>query len=247
MPIFATSDVSASMRFYQDVLGFEFAWSGPEPLTFGAVSLGPVSIMFLEQPELARQVAGHQHWFNVDDPDALYAQHVERGAKILSPLEDKPWNFREYTVEDPSGYHLRFAGPLAGQAEPSRDFPKDVRIVRRLPSPAEFAAVAEKEFYRDGVPAGVLERSWSGVVALAGEGAIGVVRIMWDAPGWYSIWDVAVAPEWQGRRIGQRLMEEALDCVKEASPGAHVYLFTHKPGFYEKLGFGRERVSMRKA
>jgi uncharacterized glyoxalase superfamily protein PhnB len=44
----------------------------------------------------------------VHDVDALYARHQQNGVMIISPLEKKPWGMREYTVQDPNGYHLRF-------------------------------------------------------------------------------------------------------------------------------------------
>ncbi|MFO0769047.1 MAG: GNAT family N-acetyltransferase [Nitrospiraceae bacterium] len=70
--------------------------------------------------------------------------------------------------------------------------------------------------------------------------------MMHDAPGWFSIWDVAVVPDWQGQRIGSTMMHEALEMIREASPGAIVHLFTYKHGFYERLGFAKETVSMRR-
>ncbi len=38
----------------------------------------------------------------------MYQAHRANGARIVSELEDKPWGLREYTIEDPNGYHLRF-------------------------------------------------------------------------------------------------------------------------------------------
>lgn len=246
-PIFASADILASLRFYKEVIGFESSWTYGNPPTFGSVSNGPVTIMFCLQPELAKLVSGHQHWVSVDDADETYAQHLERGAKIVSEIEDKPWGAREYTVEDPSGYHLRFAGPQSSAVAPSKPFPAGVTIERRLPTPNEYASIAGQAFYHDGVSLEVLEGSWSGAVALGPDGAaIGMARIMKDAPGWFSIWDVAVQPEWQGNRIGQRVMEAALAAIRADSPGAWVYLFTYKQGFYERLGFGKESVTMRK-
>jgi hypothetical protein len=37
-----------------------------------------------------------------------------------------------------------------------------------------------------------------------------------------------------------------LAIVHEESPGAFVYLFTYKHGFYEKLGFTEQTVSLRR-
>jgi ribosomal protein S18 acetylase RimI-like enzyme len=243
--VFATSDIQATIDFYKNVLGFDSSWTYGEPATFGCASFGPVSIMFALQPDLATHMTGHQHWINVDDADELYALHLERGAKIVDPIEDKPWNHREYTVEDPNGYHLRFAGPINHQTK-STPFPQNVTIERRLPTTEEYAKIAGPTFYRDAIPPDVLANSWNGAVAMSENEAIGMVRIMHDGPGWFSIWDVAVLPEWQGQRIGQKLMEEALAVIRDDSPGAWVYLFTYKPDFYARLGFSKENVSMRK-
>ena len=246
-PIFATADVEASMAYYVDVLGFRSEWKWGEPPTIGSVAHGNVSVMLSLQPDLARRVAGHEHWFKGDDTDALYADHRARGAKIVDDIADRPWGVREYVVEDPSGYRLRFASPPSGTAAPSTPFPAEVTIERRLPTPAEYELIAREAFYRDGTTPSVLDTSWGGVVAMGPDGILGMARVMFDAPGWYSVWDVAVLPEWQGRHIGHRVMEEALAMIGEASPGAWVFLFTYRHGFYEKLGFGLESVSMRKA
>lgn len=245
--ILATGDVAATIEHYKQVLGFETSWTYDDPPTFGAASMGGVTLMFSLQPELAAKVAGHQHWIKVDEVDQLYALHQSLGAKIVSPIEDQPWGAREYVVEDPNGYQLRFAGSPSSQAEPSKPFPADVRIERRLPTLSEFERVVGLAFGGDRPQSDILDRTWNGVVALGPDGtAIGTLRIMHDAPGWFSIWDVAVAPEWQGFRIGESIMKEALEMVREASPGAFVFLFTFKHGFYQKLGFNLETVSMRK-
>lgn len=236
-----------TIAFYKDVLGFESSWTYGEPPSFGCVSWGSVEIMFNLQPDLAEKVQGHQNWFRVEDVDELYALHQERGAMIISPIEDKPWGMREYVVEDPSGYHLRFAGTPSHEAKKSTPLPEDIQIHPRLPTAKEFQRVAGEVFYRDGIPPGVLEKAWGGVVALSPNGeAIGTVRIMHDAPGWFSIWDVAVLPEWQGQHIGETMMKQALELVGQASPGAFVFLFTYKHGFYERMGFETGTVTIRK-
>lgn len=246
-PILASADILATLNFYKEVLGFESSWTWGVPPVFGAVTWGTVTLMFNLQPELAGKIAGHQLAINADPVDELYALHLERGAKIVAPLEDKPWGVREYVVEDLHGYQLRISGAVLGEAKPSAPFPEGVSLERRLPSADEYATVAGAAFEWGETPVGVIERTWHGVVACSPEGeTIGVVRIMYDAPGWFSIWDVAVLPEWRGRRIGQRLMQEALALIHNESPGAWVYLFTYKHGFYERLGFGKQSVSMRR-
>ena len=245
--ILASSDIEATLAYYKDVLGFESTWTWGDPPTFGSASMGGVTIMFNLQPELAAHVRGHQHWIKVDDVDALYRLHNGRRAKVVSDIEDKPWGAREYVVEDLNGYHLRFAGSPASDAPKSKPFPEGVTIERRKPTSDESGRVAGQAFgHKEQVP-GLLEGTWNGLVARSPDGeTIGVLRIVWDAPGWFSIWDVAVVPDWQARRIGSTMMREALEMIREASPGAIVHLFTYKHGFYERLGFTKETVSLRR-
>lgn len=243
--ILAAVNVVETIAYYKDILGFETSWTWGEPPTFGAASWGPVTIMFAQQPELAANIRGHQHGIMSEQVDKLYQLHQERGANIISPIADQPWGIREYVVEDINGYHLRIGGSPSPRSESSSDFPAGVRIVRRMPTEQEHAEVVAKAFGHEPKFTGALARTWQAVLAIDPEGkVIGTARIMFDSPGWYSIWEVAVLPEWQGQRIGEAIMREALAAVHEVSPGAFVYLFTTKPGFYEKLGFGEQGVSL---
>jgi uncharacterized glyoxalase superfamily protein PhnB/GNAT superfamily N-acetyltransferase len=245
--IFASSDIEATISYYKNVLGFESSWTWGEPPNFGGASMGGVSLMFCLQPDLAKNVRGHQHWIKVDDADELFQKHKENGAKVVQELENKPWGVREYVVEDLNGYYLRFGGPPVEEVRNSKAFPEGVTISRRKPTNEEFAAVAGTVFDHKEPQSDFMDRTWGGVVAHAPDGEpIGVLRIMCDAPGWFSIWDVAVLPEWQAQRIGSKLMEEAVAMVRETSPGAIVFLFTFKHAFYERLGFSQESVSMRR-
>ena len=245
--IFAASDIEATLAYYKDVLGFESTWTWGDPPVFGSASMGGVTLTFELRPELAAKVHGHPHGVRVADADELYRLHNSRGAHVVSKIEDKPWGIREYIVEDLNGYHLRIGGPASSDAPKSNPFPVGVTIERRKPTQDEFAAVAGQAFEYKEQPPQLLEGTWSGVVARSPERAtIGVMRIMWDAPGWFGIWDLAVVPEWQARRIGSTMMKEALVMIREASPNAIVHLFTYKHGFYERLGFTKEAVSMRR-
>jgi len=245
--IFAAKDIPATLAYYKDVLGFTNTWTWGEPPTFGGASMGGVSLMFSLNKKLAAKVRGHEHWIKVDDADELYALHRQRNAKVISEIADQPWGVREYVLEDLNGYRLRFAGPLSSEVPKSHPFPSDVEIVRRMPTSEEYAEVMEAAFGLKALDMDILKHSWGGVVAQTAEGrAIGMARIVRDAPAWFSAWDVGVHPNWQGHQIGTKLMEEAAAMVGEASPGAYLFLFTFKHGFYERLGFNKETVSMRR-
>jgi PhnB protein len=48
----------------------------------------------------------------VEDVDAHWRQAEGRGARILTPPEDKPFGDRVYSAEDPEGHHWFFAQHL---------------------------------------------------------------------------------------------------------------------------------------
>lgn len=52
-------------------------------------------------------------YFRVSGIEALFAAYRDRGARIISPLEAKPWGQREFALLDPGGNLLRFGQSLS--------------------------------------------------------------------------------------------------------------------------------------
>jgi uncharacterized glyoxalase superfamily protein PhnB len=48
------------------------------------------------------------HWVFAADIDATYEELRARGARIVEPLEKKPWGLRQFTVEDIDGNRFYF-------------------------------------------------------------------------------------------------------------------------------------------
>ncbi|HEX9730912.1 MAG TPA: VOC family protein [Thermoanaerobaculia bacterium] len=111
-PIFACADVEAALALCAERLGFERAWVWGDPPSDGGARRDDVSLLFRRNAELGERARGTEVMVFVRNVDALYAEHQARGAPIVSALEDKPWDLREYTVELPPGYLLRFAEGL---------------------------------------------------------------------------------------------------------------------------------------
>ena len=246
-PILAVADVRAAIGFYRDVLGFDSDWTWEDPPTFGGVRLGRLHVMFNLQPELAAKVEGHQHAFFCDAIDELHARHRAANAPIISDIENKPWGLREYTVRDPSGYHLRFGGhPTRDQPATTHAPPDFIRIVHRLPTPREYDALAASVGWprdpdRDGR---ALQNSLHGIVALdarqpdADSQIAGALRLVGDGVKAIYVQDVIVRPDLQNKGIGSALMQAAIAHVRQsAGPGAFLGLFTGRHAFYEAFGF----------
>ena len=250
-PIFAVRDVKETVAFYRDVLGFQNEWFWGDPVGFGGVSWGDVAVMFNQQPAIAANIEGHEHHYWADEIDALYAQHQGRNAPIISPIDNKPWHIREYTVRDPNGYHLRFSGPLSYErpATATASKPDYIDIEERRPTWEEFLAMQRAMGgSKNEASYEIVKAAFTTFLAIDNRHRrpVGMTRVMHDAIGWYSIWDVAVLPEYQSQKIGSAMIEAAVKRLREISPGAFVFLFTMKPEFYAKLGFRQDGCTMLK-
>jgi catechol 2,3-dioxygenase-like lactoylglutathione lyase family enzyme len=111
-------DVVASANYYRDALGFTYSRFWGEPPAFVILTRDGMHLMLDQAP------AGHTivpNWkvdpgiwnvyFWVDDVDALFAEYQQRGAKIDYQLSDKPYDVREFGVQDLDGYDIGFGQP----------------------------------------------------------------------------------------------------------------------------------------
>jgi predicted enzyme related to lactoylglutathione lyase len=104
VPELPVTDVERAQQHYRDALGFEIAWLYPDK-EIGAVSRGKVAIFFRKRtPPFEAAV----HWVFADDIDGTYDELRSSGAKIVEPLETKPWGLRQFTVEDLDGNRFYF-------------------------------------------------------------------------------------------------------------------------------------------
>lgn len=112
--VLAVKDLKIETAYYADKLGFDHDFSAPgwEFLSFGIfkVMLGECS------DEMTAEATGNHSWFAhcmVENVDEVYAEFLERGAQILSPISDKPWNIRDFSVVTPDGHRIVFGQLLS--------------------------------------------------------------------------------------------------------------------------------------
>jgi predicted enzyme related to lactoylglutathione lyase len=99
VPELPVVDVEQAQQHYRDALGFEIGWLYPDK-EIGAVSRGKVAIFFRKRkPPFEPAV----NWVFAEDVDASYQELTASGAKIVEPLERKPWGLRQFTVQDLDG------------------------------------------------------------------------------------------------------------------------------------------------
>ncbi len=99
VPELPVTDVERAQQYYRDVLGFEIGWLDPSK-GIGAARRGEAVIFFRRR---SRPFEPAIHWVFAEDIDATYGELNILGAKIIEPLELKPWGLRQFTVEDLDG------------------------------------------------------------------------------------------------------------------------------------------------
>ena len=103
-PELPVEDVERAQGHYRDALGFEIGWLNPGA-DIGAVSRENVAIFFRRR---SRPFEPAVHWIFAADIDATYDEFRSRCARIVDPLEKKPWGLRQFTVEDIDGNRFYF-------------------------------------------------------------------------------------------------------------------------------------------
>jgi PhnB protein len=117
MPSLRYDDVERALTWLRDVFGLSehLRWTSPEGEVLHAeMTLGDAFVELAhssdEQP--SPQALGASSTVlvvMVKDVDSHYRQTAAAGARIIAPLEDKPWGLRQYTVEDLEGHRWEFS------------------------------------------------------------------------------------------------------------------------------------------
>ena len=103
-PELPVADVERAQQHYRDTLGFEIGWLYPGK-EIGAVSRDNVAIFFRRK---SQPFEPSVHWVFSADIEATYDELRSLGARIVEPLEKKPWGLRQFTVEDLDGNRFYF-------------------------------------------------------------------------------------------------------------------------------------------
>ena len=112
VPELPVVDVERAQQHYRDALGFEIGWLYPGG-EIGAVSRGSTAIFFRRASQPFDPTV---HWMCATDIDATCSTLRSFGARIVEPLETKPWGLRQFTVEDVDGHRFYFHCDQAGAA-----------------------------------------------------------------------------------------------------------------------------------
>jgi PhnB protein len=123
IPMLTVKDASSAADFYRRAFG-------AEEVSRAAAPTGQLVIELVLQGQRFFAVDENPAAFNVspgslgattvrlslvvDDPDALAAQVVAAGGRMIFPVGDQPYGMRQGRVADPEGHHWLIGRPLEG-------------------------------------------------------------------------------------------------------------------------------------
>ncbi|HTE36736.1 MAG TPA: VOC family protein, partial [Reyranella sp.] len=106
--VFTVSDIAASLAYYRDKLGFDIAFEYGNPTSYAGVCSGKVTLHLIAASRTPRQPGHGAVALDVDDVDALHADLVKRGAKVLEAPANQYYGLRTFDVADLDGNMLFF-------------------------------------------------------------------------------------------------------------------------------------------
>ena len=107
--VLAVRDLAVEADYYKEKLGFKLDFTAPG---WEFLSFGDFKVMLGECPdEMTAEATGNHSWYAhviVENVDDIYDEFRGRGAAVLSPIADKPWGVREFSVVTPDGHRIGF-------------------------------------------------------------------------------------------------------------------------------------------
>ena len=115
-PSFTVNDLSRSLAFYRDVLGFgvEEEWKDDGKVTGVSLKAGDVSFMIGQDDWKKGRDRKKGEGFRIfcltqKNVDALADRIVARGGRLDSGPTDQPWGVRDISLTDPDGFKITIA------------------------------------------------------------------------------------------------------------------------------------------
>ena len=119
VPQLFASDITASLAFFTDKLGFAVAFVYGEPAFYAQVKRtgAQIAVRHVDRDVMDRIAAAMSAGvdmlaasISVDDVQALYSEFRAANVAFHQQLRTEPWGARTFIVRDPDGNLLLFAG-----------------------------------------------------------------------------------------------------------------------------------------
>ncbi|HZP75257.1 MAG TPA: VOC family protein [Pseudolabrys sp.] len=106
--VFTVRDIEKSAAHYRDALGFTMAFEYGEPTYYVCLCRDEVNLHLLSAAKTKRQPGESGMCIFVKDVDAVHAELVARGARVMMAPQDYAYGMRDFNVLDLDGNQLTF-------------------------------------------------------------------------------------------------------------------------------------------
>ncbi len=117
MPVVFVLNVQTSAVFFREKLGFAIDFLHGHPPFYASVSRGAarLHLRFVHEPVITPAVREREEgllsaFLDVDNIKGLFAEYKAAGVDFAHPLRKEPWGGSAFTVLDPDGNCICFAG-----------------------------------------------------------------------------------------------------------------------------------------
>jgi uncharacterized glyoxalase superfamily protein PhnB len=116
-PVFFTTDIPATLRYYESKLGFRCVGTWQDPPVYAIIERDGQSIHFRCAPPPTPNPDKYEDelldaYLHVENADTLYEEYTAKGVDFTRPLGNTPWNCREFVIKDCGGRLLAFGSTL---------------------------------------------------------------------------------------------------------------------------------------
>src|SRR6266446_2669551 len=106
--VLTVKDIMESLTYYRDKLGFDVAFEYGKPTFYVGLCSGEVSLHLISTSQTSRQPGQGAVSIFIDAVDAVHADLMERGAKVLKAPKDYDYGLRDFDVSDLDGNMIFF-------------------------------------------------------------------------------------------------------------------------------------------
>ncbi len=106
--VLTVKDIMESLTYYRDKLGFDVAFEYGKPTFYVGLCSGEVTLHLVAASQTPRLPGHGAVSIIVDDVDALHADLMKRGAKVLKAPKDYDYGLRDFDVADLDGNMIFF-------------------------------------------------------------------------------------------------------------------------------------------
>jgi len=115
-PILSVDDVDAALAWHEGALGFARAWTWGEPVELASVCREHVELNLGLRGKVGPP-GPSQVYLRVAPIDAVWALVQAAGAEIVTPIGDRAYGMRDFSIRDPSGNRLDFGEAIGDDAQ----------------------------------------------------------------------------------------------------------------------------------